>query len=143
MTIADESIEADTRRVIERFFQLVNAQPPDPDRIAALFAEKVDWYIPRSEHMTWSGRRSRRGELPELFRALFAAFEPGGQVNVEAFLVDGKQVAVFCTVTRTVKANHRSFSVLMAQRFTVEDGLISCFHIHEETSLIEAALTAR
>lgn len=133
----DEEIK--TKQRVEKFFEYVGAK--DPDKIASMVSEKVDWYIFESKYMPWTGHRSKREEVAALFKILFSYFIDGSEKLVaHSFLVRGNQVAVFGTVERTVKKTGKHFKMPLAIHLTVENNLISKFYLYEETLIIEKAL---
>jgi ketosteroid isomerase-like protein len=133
----DEEIK--TKQTVEKFFEYVGAK--NPDKIASMVSEKVDWYIFESKYMPWTGHRSKREEVSELFKTLFSYFIDGTEkLEAHSFLVRGNQVAVFGTVERTVKKNGKHFKMPLAMHITVENNLISKFSLYEETLIIEKVL---
>ena len=64
-----------TRAMVAEFFRRMGAREPEP--IAALFADEVDWFIPGNEAVApWVGRRGTRAQVAEFYRMLFAAVTP-------------------------------------------------------------------
>lgn len=133
----DEEIQ--TKQTAEKFFGYIGAK--DPDKIASMVSEKVDWYIFESKYMPWTGHRSKREEISELFKTLFSYFVDGSEkLEAQSFLVRGNEIAVFGFVERTVKKNGKHFKMPLAIHLTVENNLISKFSLYEETLIIEKAL---
>jgi ketosteroid isomerase-like protein len=133
----DEEIQ--TKQTAEKFFGYIGAK--DPDKIASMVSEKVDWYIFESKYMPWTGHRSKREEISALFKTLFSYFVDGSEkLEAQSFLVRGNEVAVFGFVERTVKKNGKHFKMPLAIHLTVENNLISKFSLYEETLIIEKAL---
>jgi len=133
----DEEIQ--TKQTAEKFFGYIDAK--DPDKIASMVSEKVDWYIFESKYMPWTGHRSKRAEISELFKTLFSYFVDGSEkLEAQSFLLRGNEVAVFGFVERTVKKNGKHFKMPLAIHLTVENNLISKFSLYEETLIIEKVL---
>ncbi|WP_158235309.1 nuclear transport factor 2 family protein [Flavobacterium sp. 9] len=133
----DEEIK--TKETAEKFFGYIGAK--DPKKIASMVSEKVDWYIFESKYMPWTGHRSKREEISELFKTLFSYFIDGSEkLEAQSFLVRGNEVAVFGFVERTVKKNGKHFKMPLAIHLTVENNLISKFSLYEETLIIEKVL---
>lgn len=133
----DEEIK--TKETVETFFGYIGGK--DPEGIASMVSEKVDWYIFESKYMPWTGHRSKREEISVLFKTLFSYFIDGSEkLEVQSFLVRGNQVAVFGFVERTVKKNGKHFKMPLAIHITVENNLVSKFSLYEETLIIEKAL---
>lgn len=133
----DEEIQ--TKQTAEKFFGYIGAK--DPEKIASMVSENVDWYIFESKYMPWTGHRSKRAEILELFKTLFSYFVDGSEkLDAQSFLVRGNQVAVFGFVERTVKKNGKHFKMPLAINLTIENNLISKFSLYEETLIIEKVL---
>ena len=131
--------EIKTKETVEKFFGFIDAK--DPDKIASMVSEKVDWYIFESKYMPWTGHRSKREEVSKLFTTLFSYFVDGSEkLEAQSFLLRGNEVAVFGFVERTVKKNGKHFKMPLAIHLTVENNLISKFSLYEETLIIEKVL---
>jgi ketosteroid isomerase-like protein len=134
---SDEEIK--TKETVDKFFGYVGAK--NPEKIASMVSENVDWYIFESKYMPWTGHRSKREEISELFKTLFSYFIDGSEkLEAQSFILQGKEVAVFGFVERTVKKNGKHFKMPLAIHLTVENNLISKFSLYEETLIIEKAL---
>ncbi len=131
--------EIKTKETVEKFFGYIGAK--DPEKISSMVSENVDWYIFESKYMPWTGHRSKRKEVSELFKTLFSYFVDGSEkLEAQSFLVRGNEVAVFGFVERTVKKNGKHFKMPLAIHITVENNLISKFSLYEETLIIEKVL---
>ncbi|OMQ08187.1 nuclear transport factor 2 family protein [[Flexibacter] sp. ATCC 35103] len=131
--------ELQTKQTVDKFFEYVGAK--NPDKIASMVAENVDWYIFESKYMPWTGHRSKRAEIAELFKTLFSYFIDGSEkLEAQSFLLQGNEVAVFGTIERTVKKTGKHFKMPLAIHITVENNLVSKFSLYEETLIIEKAL---
>ncbi|MRX40232.1 hypothetical protein GJU43_13175 [Flavobacterium sp. LC2016-23] len=131
--------ELQTKQTADKFFEYVGAK--NPDKIASMVSENVDWYIFESKYMPWTGHRSKRAEIAALFKTLFSYFVDGSEkLEVQSFLLQGNEVAVFGTIQRTVKKTGKHFKMPLAIHITVENNLVSKFSLYEETLIIEKAL---
>lgn len=131
--------EINTKQTVDKFFGYVGAK--NPEKIASMVSENVDWYIFESKYMPWTGHRSKRAEISELFKTLFSYFIDGSEkLEAQSFLLRGNQAAVFGTVERTVKKTGKHFKMPLAMHLTVENNLITKFSLYEETLIIEKAL---
>lgn len=131
--------ELKTKQTAEKFFEYIGAK--DPEKIASMVSENVDWYIFESKYMPWTGHRSKREEVSALFKTLFGYFIDGSEkLDAQSFLLRGNEVAVFGTIERTVKKTGKHFKMPLAIHITVENNLISKFSLYEETLIIEKAL---
>lgn len=130
--------ENNTKQTAEKFFGYITAK--NPEKIASMVSENVDWYIFESKYMPWTGRRTKRAEVETLFKTLFSYFIDGSEkLDVNSFLLQGNEVAVFGTIERTVKKTGKHFKMPLAIHLTVENNLISKFALYEETLIIEKA----
>lgn len=130
--------ELQTKQTVEKFFEYVGSK--NPEKIASVVSEKVDWYIFESKYMPWTGHRSKREEISELFKTLFTYFVEGSdKFEAQSFLLRDNQVAVFGTVERTVKKTGKHFKMPFAMHITVKNNLITQFTMYEETLIIEKA----
>jgi ketosteroid isomerase-like protein len=110
--------EAAVRETVGAFFRLLS--DGDADRIADVFAEKIDWFVPGNENLPWTGYRSHRHEVPEYFKLMWPVFVPGeSEAAIHTILVDGSDAVALGRFTHTVQANNRRFSTQVAFRFTV------------------------
>lgn len=130
--------ELKTKQTADKFFEYIGAK--NPEKIASMVSENVDWYIFESKYMPWTGHRSKREEVSVLFKTLFSYFIDGSEkLDVKSFLLRANEVAVFGTIERTVKKTGKHFKMPLAIHITVENNLISKFSLYEETLIIEKA----
>ncbi|WP_405580696.1 nuclear transport factor 2 family protein [Streptomyces sp. NBC_01190] len=134
--------EAEVRETVGTFFRLVGEG--DADRVADVFAEEIDWFVPGDEKvLPWAGQRTRREQVPDYFRTLWPVFvHDESEVSVDKMLVDGPDLVAVGKSSHTVAANGRRLTTLMAFRFTVEAGRIVRFHLFEDTDLVVRTVTA-
>lgn len=131
--------ETNTRQTAEKFFGYIEAK--NPEKIASMVSENVDWYIFESNYMPWTGHRHKREEIAALFKTLFSYFIDGSEkLEAKSFMIQGNEVAVFGTIERTVKKTGKHFKMPLAIHLTVENNLISKLSLYEETLIIEKAL---
>ncbi|WP_433512974.1 nuclear transport factor 2 family protein [Nonomuraea sp. CA-143628] len=131
--------QAGTRETVERFFALLGTG--DFDGIADAFADEIDWYVPGSAEVPWTGPRSRREQIPEYFRLMGSAFVPSrAEMSIDKILVDGSDAVVLARLGQTVATNGRQFHMPVAFHFTVTDGLIGRMHLYEDTFLVGKSL---
>jgi ketosteroid isomerase-like protein len=96
----DMATEAAVRETVQTFFQLLGAG--DADRVADVFAEEIDWYVPGDETLPWVGRRTGREQVPEYFRLLWPALVAGeSAVEFDKLLVDGHDAVWLGRFTHT------------------------------------------
>lgn len=131
----------DARAVAEQFVEHLGRQ--DQGRIQELFADEIDWYVPGSDALPWTGRRARREEVGPFFTTMWPYYVPGkSQVVLERFLVDGNDVVLLGTFTHTIASSGREFTTPSAMHLAVEDGRIVRMHLYEDTLVIAQAFSA-
>ena len=112
----------------------------EPDSVAALFAENVDWDVPGDGRVPWVGARSRRDEVAAYFRTLWSVCDTAqSDTAVSQVLVDGPDAVVLGVLSQTIRATHRRFSTHVAVHICVEDGLITRLRIYEDSYAVSDA----
>ncbi|MEU7852546.1 nuclear transport factor 2 family protein [Nonomuraea sp. NPDC049141] len=134
-----------TRDIVEAL--LGRIAEGDVDRVAELFAEPIDWRLdwPAEGHpaVPWIRPRSSRADVADHFRSLAAHHVPElNGTSVARILVDEADAVVLGEIVQTVKANGAAYSSPFALHLTVEDGLITRYHIYEDSLTVARALTA-
>ncbi|WP_040836932.1 nuclear transport factor 2 family protein [Nocardia brevicatena] len=136
--------EHDTRTVVTEFLRRVAAG--DPDTIAGLFSETVDWQVnwPEGEHPAtpWIRPRSTRADVADHFRALSEAHAPtapSADTAPPTVLVDGDNAVVLTEIRQTAAPTGRSYTAGCALRFTVRDGTITRYHVYEDSLSVARA----
>ena len=119
----------------------------DPDRIAELFAEPVDWRLswPSEGHpaVPWIRPRSSRADVADHFRSLAGHHVPElNGTSVEHVLADGPHAVVLGVIKQTVRGGGPAYTSPFALHLTVEDGLITRYHIYEDSLTVTRALTS-
>ncbi|MGW5645509.1 nuclear transport factor 2 family protein [Saccharopolyspora sp. NPDC003752] len=134
----------DTRSTVDDFLRRLAAG--DPDRIADLFAERVDWVLdwPAGGHpaVPWIRPRSTRADVAEHFR-MIAEFHVPGEATGPAprVLVDGNEAVVLGDIRQTTKATGKPYTALCALHLIVEDGLITRYAVYEDSLTVAEALS--
>ncbi|MGW2689996.1 nuclear transport factor 2 family protein [Streptomyces sp. NPDC001414] len=130
-----------SREVAGKFLGLLAEQ--DASGIQELFANEIDWYVPGSADLPWTGRRTRREEVSEYFHTMWPVYVPGkSDAAVEGLLVDGKDVVILGTFTHTIVSNGRQFTTPVALRLVIEDGKITRLALYEDTLLVAESFQA-
>ncbi|MFJ8768735.1 nuclear transport factor 2 family protein [Streptomyces clavifer] len=130
-----------SRTVAEQFVERLGKQ--DPNGIQELFAEEIDWYVPGSDTLSWTGRRTRREEVAPYFTTMWPHFAPGkSKVVLERVIVDGGDVVLLAVWTHTVVATGKEFTTPAAMHLMVEDKRIVRMHLFEDTLTVNAAFNA-
>lgn len=129
---------ATTRATLEEFVGRLSRFEPEP--VAALFAEAVDWDVPGDARVPWVGARSHRDEVAAYFRTLWSVCDTAqAATEVSQVLVDGPDAVVLGVFTQTIRSTGRGFSTPVAVHITVDDGLITRLRIYEDSYLVSNA----
>lgn len=131
-----------TRAVVQDF--LAARLAGDTSRLAALFADEVDWLLAENPAVPWIRPRSTAAECASQFTELMEHTVPeDARASVDAFLVDGADAVLTGHVSGTVRATGRSFEGPFALRLTVENGRITRHHLYENSLSIAEAVSDR
>jgi ketosteroid isomerase-like protein len=136
-------IEANTRATVVEF--LNRMAEGDPDRIAELFTETVDWQLdwPEEGHpaVPWIRQRSTRAGVADHFRLLNEFHVPEKRGGVAPrILVDGPDAVVLGEIRQTLKATGKAYRAYCALHLTVEGGAITRYHVYEDSLTVAQAL---
>ncbi|MBI0383387.1 nuclear transport factor 2 family protein, partial [Streptomyces albiflaviniger] len=114
----------------------------DPERIAAIYAEKVDWMVAENPQVPWIRSRSTRADVAGHWADLASYTVPGqGTFSIDAIVVEGSEAVVMGHLSGTVRATGKTFSGPFALRLSVDDGLITRHHIYENSLSVAEACT--
>jgi ketosteroid isomerase-like protein len=128
-----------TRAVMLELFQRMAAR--DPERIAELFADEVDWYIPGDTQVApWVGRRHTRADVAAFYRMLNGAVTPLG-ADLQSLLVDGDVAVAAGEFSSRMERTGRVLDSLFFIHATVRDGRIVRYRLLEDTLAVVASLT--
>jgi hypothetical protein len=135
---------ADNQRTTEdlmaRFLERLGEQ--DAEGIGELFADEIDWYVPGSQALPWTGPRSRREHVAEYFRTMWPAFVPGqSTATVDKIVIGGDDAVVFARFTHTVARNGKRLNTPAVLHLTVANGQIVRMHLYEDTLAVHAAFS--
>lgn len=129
-----------SRAVAEEFVERLGRQ--DADGIQELFAEEIDWHVPGSGALPWTGRRTRREEVAPYFTTMWPHFAHGrSEVVLERVIVDGGDVMLLADFTHTVVASGKEFTTPTAVHLVVEDNRIIRMHLYEDTLAVDETFT--
>ncbi|MCF6471300.1 nuclear transport factor 2 family protein [Nonomuraea sp. MG754425] len=131
-----------TRAVVREYLR--RCAQGDPERIAEMYAAKVDWRVSwpveRHPHVPWIRPRSTRADVADHHRTFNEHCPPDeARVSIDHMTVDGTDAVLIGTSSQAVKATGRRFAMTFALRLTVEDGLITRHHMYEDSlAVVEA-----
>ena len=112
----------------------------DAEGIGELFADEIDWYVPGSEALPWTGSRSRREHVADYFRTLWSAFVPGqSTATVDKLVIDGDDAVVFSSFSHVVAKNGKRLNTPAALHLTIANGQIVRMHLYEDTLAVHEA----
>jgi hypothetical protein len=112
----------------------------DADGIGELFADEIDWYVPGSKALPWTGPRSRRKHVAEYFRTMWPAFVPGqSTATVDKVVINGDDAVVFSSFSHTVAKNGKRLNTPAAMHLTIANGQIVRMHLYEDTLAVHEA----
>jgi ketosteroid isomerase-like protein len=113
----------------------------EPQGVAELFAETVDWEVAGDERVPWTGARSSRDEVAAYFDTLWSVCDTAVAENtVSQVLVDGSDAVVLGVFAQTIRATGRRFSTPVALHITVsDDGLITRLRLYEDSHAVARA----
>jgi uncharacterized protein len=120
----------------------------DPQRIGELFADEVDWKLdwPDGDYtqtVPWIRHRRTRADAADNFREIAEHHVPGeSAVRIHAVLVDGADAVVMGEVAHTAKPTGHSYVAAFALHLTVVDGLVTRYHIYEDSLAVAQAFGA-
>ena len=137
MTSSAEN-QTTTEKVVARFLDRLGEQ--DAEGIGELFADQIDWFVPGSGALPWTGSRSRREHVADYFRTLWPAFVPGqSTATVDKVVIDGDDAVVFSSFSHTVAKNGRRLETPAALHLTIANGQIVRMHLYEDTLSVHDA----
>ncbi|MFF0575479.1 nuclear transport factor 2 family protein [Streptosporangium saharense] len=142
-TVDAPAEETVTRATAEAFLRRLGEG--DPDRIAELFAERVEWRLdwPEEGHpaVPWIRPRSTRADVAGHFREIAAFHVPEKSAGtVSGIVVDGTEAVILGDIRQTVRATGRPYTALCAVHLTVRDGLIVRYVVYEDSLTVAEAL---
>ena len=135
-----------TRTTVDEFLR--RTAEGDPERIAALYADEVEWMLdwPDGDYadtVPWIRHRSTRAGVAEHFRLIAEHHVPEeSTATLEAVLVDGADAVVLGEFRNTAKPTGRRYTAAFALHLTVADGLITRHHVYEDSLAVARAFGA-
>ncbi|QIM17601.1 SnoaL-like domain-containing protein [Leucobacter coleopterorum] len=130
-----------TRETVDAFFAAFGSG--NLEGVVSLFADTVDFNVPGAPNVPWTGARCTKSEVTDFFTLLIRGglTEPEEFV-VDATIVDGDEAVVAGYSRFRVVATGKSFDNPFAIHFTVRDGQLVRYHMHEDSYAISQAFMA-
>jgi ketosteroid isomerase-like protein len=131
----------DAKTVATKLLQCIGGK--DLEGMKELFADEIDWFVPGSSDLPWTGRRTRGDQAPEFFAVMWPYYVEGkSAANVNDIISDGSNVVITGTFSHVIERSGSSFETPIALHLRVEDGKISYLRLYEDTLLISQAFGA-
>ncbi|MFK3668430.1 nuclear transport factor 2 family protein [Ochrobactrum teleogrylli] len=129
-----------TRAVVQEF--LAARLVGDTERLAALFADEVDWQLAKNPVVPWIRRRSSAAECAAQFTELMEyTVAEHARASIDTFLVDGSDAVLMGHISGTVRMTGKSFDGPFALHLTVVEGRITRHRLYENSLSIAEACT--
>ncbi|MFC4224703.1 nuclear transport factor 2 family protein [Lysinibacter cavernae] len=129
---------SETKTTVDAFFAAFGTG--NLDGVINTFGETVDFAVPGAPNVPWTGIRTTKTQVAEFFTMLMrdGLTEPE-EFTLDAMIVDGEEaVAAGHSRFRVVKTG-KTFDNQFAIRFTVQEGNIVRYHMHEDSYAISEA----
>jgi ketosteroid isomerase-like protein len=136
-----------TRKVVRELLRRLGAG--DPDAIADLYAEEVDWQLDWPEHevggeVPWIRARPTRSDVADHFRSIAAHHDTSAAAaEVSRVVVDGADAVVMGEIVNTLRSGARSYRARFALHLTVTGGRIVRHHVYEDSLTVARAWYGR
>jgi ketosteroid isomerase-like protein len=136
-----ETVEMTTRDTVEEL--LSRMASADAGMTAQLFAEEVDFMCAGSEKVPWIRPRRTREDMADFFASMNASFFPEDRsASVSELLLDGQDAVVMGQVSQRLLSNGKAFTIQFALHLTVSEGMITRYHVYEDSLTVAEAVTA-
>lgn len=127
------------RDIVTELFKQMSAGA-EPSELAGYYAEDVDWFIPGNTAVVpWIGRKTGRAGVAEFFTQL-RELTASGQFAVDTILGDGDRCVVLGSLRTEVLATGRNIDSDFAFDVAIRDGLITRYHMFEDTWAVATAV---
>ena len=112
----------------------------DADGLSELFSTEIDWFVPGSKLLPWTGQRFKREDVSGYFKTMWPHFVPGKSESIlESIVISGNEAVVFGRFKHSVASTGRSFETEVALHFTVRNEKIIRMHFYEDTKAVHNA----
>ncbi|WNZ25804.1 nuclear transport factor 2 family protein [Leptolyngbya sp. NK1-12] len=128
----------ETRTIVKQYFDRIQSGA-EPEAIAALFSEDVDWHIPGNVDLVpWIGRRKGRVGVADFIRELREQDQPI-QFEIHAIVVEGEKAVALGEFASRLKKTGNIIESEFAFEFTIQDGLIVRYRLFEDSFAVSKA----
>lgn len=133
-----QAATTDSRSVALKLLECIGAH--DLEGMKDLFAEEIDWFVPGSSDLPWTGHRTQGSQASEFFAVMWPHYVPGkSSANVAEIVADGKNVFITGTFSHIIERSGASFTTPVVLHLKVESGKIRYLRLYEDTLLISQA----
>lgn len=137
----ESTVPNDAKTVAAKLLQCIGGK--DLEGMKALFADEIDWFVPGSSDLPWTGRRTKGSQAPEFFAVMWPHYVEGqSSANINDIIADGENVVITGTFAHVIAQSGRSFETPIALHLKVQEGKISHLQLYEDTLLISQAFDA-
>jgi hypothetical protein len=139
MTISTKN-QKTTKEIMASFMGRLGEQ--DAEGIGELFADEIDWYVPGSDALPWTGTRTRREHVAEFFQTMWPVYIPGkSTATLDKLVIDGDDAVVFSSFSHVVAKNGKTLNTPAALHVTIAHGEIVRMHLYEDTLAVHEAFS--
>ncbi|MBD3885670.1 nuclear transport factor 2 family protein [Phormidium tenue FACHB-886] len=127
-----------TRNVVKQYFDRLQSGA-EPEAIAALFSEDVDWDITGDVNLVpWIGTRKGRRGVANFIRDLREQDE-SIRLEIRSIVVEGEKAVVLGEFTSQIKKTGKVIESEFALEFAVQNSLIVRYRLFEDTFAVAQA----
>lgn len=113
----------------------------DVDAVLALLDPEVTWFVPGDRALVpWTGTWRGREEMREFFAVIARSAQPRA-FEIHRLLTQDEHVVALGRFAYYYPTSGRSYDDEFAMHFTVRDGLIRSYRIHEDSFALANAYT--
>jgi len=125
----------DAKTVATKLLQCIGSK--DLDGMQELFAEEIDWFVPGSSELPWTGRRTKGSQAPQFFAVMWPYYVEGkSAAKIDDIVSDGSNVFITGTFSHVIAKSGRSFETPIVLHLKVHDDKINHLRLYEDTLLI-------
>jgi ketosteroid isomerase-like protein len=113
----------------------------DRAALLELFADEVDWDVPGSADVPWTGRRTTKAQIDAFFATAAEELAATEEFIVEEVLGDTRNAVALGRFTHVISSTGKRFSSRFALHIAVLDGEIRRYHMFEDSHAAAEAFT--
>jgi len=128
-----------TRETVDAFFTRFGGG--DLPGLLDLFADNVDFRITGAANVPWSGVRSSKEEVAEVFGLFGKELTPAEEFTISTIVSEGDSAVTLGRSRFSVVSTGKQFTNDFALHFTVAEGKITGYHMYEDSHAVSEAFT--